>query len=503
MLRLDDLIEATGTKTKILLRGAETFPGLSIDSRTINKDELFIALAGDRFDGHDYVAAALEVGAGAVIGRPLEKIFSFCPDKGKSVLLVEDTLKALQAIAHHIRMKRPGMPVIGVTGSNGKTTTKELAALVLGRRFEALKSSGNFNNQIGLPLNLCRLDAGHGAAVLEMGASRPGDIAELCAIARPTHGIITNVSESHLEGFSAGDGSGPMAGAEPMRALINTKLELARSAQAVVYNADDPRLREAVLGEFGGEKKKTLISFGMKQDADLRAEDIAMEAEGSVFRLSGRGQSTMAKLRAAGLFNVYNALAAAAAGLLFDITLSEAAAAMAEFSGVPMRYGMREAAGVLILGDVYNANPASMEAAIEELVRLRGRRAVAVLGDMLELGRYSEEAHRRLGACLARLPVDVFIAVGPMMEAACAEFSAVCGGGSGRLALSCADSVAAAKALMENLRTGDTVLVKGSRGVRMERVLENMPGQKGEVGKAFKRDQNQNDASGRSKTQRG
>nr|MDA8387292.1 UDP-N-acetylmuramoyl-tripeptide--D-alanyl-D-alanine ligase [Nitrospiraceae bacterium] len=389
-------------------------------------------------------------------------------------LLVKDSLKALQAISHHIRMKRPAMPVVGVTGSNGKTTTKELAALVLGRRFAVLKSSGNFNNQIGLPLNLCRLEAGHGAAVLEMGASRPGDIGELCAVASPTHGIITNVSESHLEGFTAKNDAGEN-GDDPMRALMDTKLELARAAEAVVYNADDARLRGAVLGEFGG-KSKTLISFGTGSGADLRAEDIVMERGCPVFRMSGRGQRAMARLSAAGLFNIHNALAAAACGLLFDISLPEAADAMAGFTGVPMRYGIRELAGALILSDVYNANPASMDAAIDELVRLRGKRAVAVLGDMLELGRYAGEAHRRLGARMALLPVDVFIAVGPMMAMACAEFSSERNGKGGGLALSCADSALAGKALMENLRAGDTVLVKGSRGVRMERVLESMTG---------------------------
>ncbi|MDA8085505.1 MAG: UDP-N-acetylmuramoyl-tripeptide--D-alanyl-D-alanine ligase [Nitrospiraceae bacterium] len=469
MLRLEDILKATGAK--VLQKGAEVFSGISIDSRTIAGGELFAALRGERFDGHDFLPAALDAGSGAIVERPLEKIVSgnkLSPrQKGKSILLVEDTLKALQGISHYIRMSRD-IPVVGVTGSNGKTTTKELAARVLGRKFNVLKSSGNFNNQIGLPLNLCRLEAAHGAAVLEMGASRPADIRELCGIAMPTHGIITNVGESHLEGFT-------QAGRDPMEVLIDTKLDLARAAGAVVYNADDARLSGAILREFGGgrEKEKTLVSFGLGEGADVRARGIAMERNAAIFALSGGGRCVQVKLAASGLFNVYNALAAAAAGLLFDISLQEAADAITGFAGVPMRYEIMERAGALILSDVYNANPASMEEALKELVRLRGGRAVAVLGDMLELGKYAGEAHRGLGARLASLPVDVFIAVGPLMALACEEFSAAKRkDGGGRPAISCADSASAAEALKKNLRAGDTVLVKGSRGIRMERALE-------------------------------
>ncbi len=480
MLKLEDLLKATGAE--ILQKGAEVFSGVSIDSRTIKKDELFIALQGERFDGHDFLTAALGVGAGAVIGRTLEKMAAFekvmdfekTGGIQKSILLVEDTLKALQGISHHIRMGRPEMPVVGVTGSNGKTTTKELAAAVLGQKFKVLKSSGNFNNQIGLPLNLCRLGPGHGAAVLEMGASRPGDIRELCDIAMPTHGIITNVGESHLEGFTKGTGG---SGADPMETLIDTKLDLARAAGAVVYNADDARLSAAVNREFKGGKAKKLLSFGIGEGADFRARGIVMERSATSFELSAKGRkAARVKLSAAGLFNVYNALAAAAAGLLFDISLEDAARAIMGFGGVPMRYEVMEKAGALILSDVYNANPASMEEALKELARLRGGRAVAVLGDMLELGPYAEEAHRRLGARLAGLSVDVFIAVGPMMALACEEFKSAKGQKfkKGGLAIACADSVSAAEALMKDLRAGDTVLVKGSRGTRMERVLERM-----------------------------
>ena len=402
LLDMEEILGATGGR--LLQSGAVHFTGVSTDSRAIGGGELFVALKGDRYDGNDFLAASLERASGAIVSRE--------PDMplpaGKGVVLVPDTLKALQQMARRIRMKKPGMPVVGVTGSNGKTTTKELAACVLGAKkfMPLLKSHGNLNNHIGLPLNLCRLEAPHQAAVLEMGASRPGDIQELCDIAEPTHGIITNIGRSHLEGYPGG-----------MEQIADTKLALARAANTVIYNADDPVLSRAVDGEFRGRKQKTLISFGIREEARLRASAIEMDAGGaaSSFGLSAGGPVVRARLEAPGLFNVYNALAAVAAGLAFGIGLEEAAEALEEFRGVPMRYEIRELGGATLLSDVYNANPASMEEAVKELVRLRRGRAVAVLGDMLELGGYSEEAHRGLGGRLGVLPVDVFIAVGPMM----------------------------------------------------------------------------------------
>ena len=464
-LDIQEILAATGGR--LIQSGtsgfAGSFTGVATDSRTIGVGELFVALKGERFDGNDFLAVSLERAAGAIISRePGEK--TPLP-AGKSIVLVPDTLKALQQMARRIRMKKPDMPVVGVTGSNGKTTTKELTACVLGARIgEVLKSRGNLNNQIGLPLNLCRLQPGHGAAVLEMGASRPGDIQELCDIAGPTHGIITNIGQSHLEGFPGG-----------MEQIAGTKLALARAANTIIYNADDPLLRKAVEDEFRGQKQKTLISFGIREDAHLRACGIEMGQDGlcSSFWLSTGGPAVRARLAVPGLFNIYNALAAAAAGLSFGAGLEEAAGAFEEFHGVPMRYEIKETGGATLLNDVYNANPASMEEAVKELVRLRRNRAVAVLGDMLELGAHAEEAHRKLGARMDVLPVDVFIAVGPMMGLALEEFKEGRAGKfkKDRLAIACADSAQAARELMAHLRPGDTVLIKGSRGMKMEKVL--------------------------------
>lgn len=449
MLSLDDILKAV-PGARILARASEEFPGASIDSRTVKDGELFVPLKGERFDGHDFIGDALSNGAGGTLtARPPSKK----PFPAKTVIQVDDTLEALQRTAHFNRLKRPSLPVVGVTGSNGKTTTKELIGLVLGSKFDVLRSAGNLNNHIGLPLNLCALAPGHGAAVLEMGANHPGNIAELCEIARPTHGVLTNIGQSHLEGFGS------------MDALLETKLELAHAAATVIYNADDPLLAPAMADR--RFKDKVLISFAIRQKADVTARDIRLAERGSAFTVEADGETSEARLGVPGVFNVYNALAAVAAGVAFGVALAGIAHALEGFKGVAMRYEMKQVDGALVLNDVYNANPASMREALAELVRLRKKRAVAVLGDMFELGPYAEEAHRGLGALMAGLPVDVLIAVGPMMRHAHEEFVK-----TGRQSLRCADAVEAAGLLKRILRDGDFVLIKGSRGMRMERVLE-------------------------------
>ena len=459
MLRLNELLEATGG-TLIRPAGPEKFPGLSTDSRTIGDGELFVALKGGNFDGNNFVEAACLKAGGAIVSRKPASLPS-----GKTIIVVSDTLKALQSIARYIRGKM-SIPVIGITGSNGKTTTKEMTAAVLGSKLNILKSAGNLNNQIGLPLNLCKLEERHAAAVLEMGASRPGDIEELCEIAMPTHGVLTNVGISHLEGFSGS-----------MEKLLDTKLALARAAQTVIYNADDSLLAPAIEHMAG----KRLISFGIKNDARIRADEGTIEfaPSGVCFGLASSLAAMEGKFRvqlpAQGAFNIYNALAAVAAGAALGINPAEAAKALETFKGAPMRYEIKQTGGITVLSDMYNANPSSMEAAINELARLRkvaahkAGRAVAVLGDMLELGPVSEEEHRKLGGLLAALPVDEFIAVGQMMDLAYQEFKK---SGRGENAHLCADSAEAGRLLKGKLIKGDIVLIKGSRGMKMEKVLE-------------------------------
>jgi len=457
IVTLSEIIEATGGRVILGRSGTTVFSGVSIDSRTIKEGELFVALKGERFDGHEFLMNAMEKGRGALVSTPPAVAF-----KGKTIVYVKNTLKSLQDIAHYVRKKR-GVTVIGVTGTNGKTTTKELIASILGRGHRVIKNSGNLNNHIGLPLSLTRIGEGDEYAVMEMGASIKGDIKELCEIAAPDYGVITNIGPGHLEGFGN------------LESVRNTKLELFDAVRTIVVNADDGFLMEGIAqrAREGGPK---VITFGITNRADVSARDIVLEERRSLFSLCMKdAQCSETALHVNGNFNIYNALAAASVCSALGVKPEDIAAGIRSFVGVPMRLEMKELLGATVISDVYNANPASMEEAIKELVRLRKGRAIAVLGDMLELGAYAEEAHRKLGRWMSQLPVDVFIAVGTMMPRAAEEFSAD-NGHSRRMTITAHDSSEARRILLSLCSEGDTVLVKGSRGMHMERIVEEAPG---------------------------
>lgn len=441
VLTVDDII--TATDGEMISRNAESITGICIDSRKVQGGELFIALKGERFDGHAFVSQALEKAAGALVHTP-----GIPTVPGKTIILVRDTLRALQDIARFIRSRRV-LPVVAVTGSNGKTTTKELIAAILGTEYRVLKNAGNLNNHIGLPLSLTKLSDEDQLIVLEMGASGPGEIRALCEVARPDYGVLTNIGSAHLEGFKD---------IETVRAA---KLELLETAGVAVVNADDRFLMEGVQQSgFGGSVK----SYGITSPSDVRATDITLHDRGSDFRIHFEETHSVAvSAPLSGMFNIYNILAAASIGYLFGIEPARMKGAIEAFTGVPMRMEIREVNGVKIISDVYNANPESMEAALRELRRIGKRRLIAVLGDMLELGSYEEEAHRQVGRIMSDLSVDILIAVGPSMALAASEFR----GRSYRVG-----SAEEAGALLKTLwETGDTVLMKGSRGMHMERVL--------------------------------
>jgi len=441
MLRLNDIIEATGGE--VISGNVRTFTGVSTDSRTIQEGELFVALRGERFDGHDFLKDALKRGSGAIIN-----ILPAGPLKNKTVIHVKDTLKALQDIARHMRLKRD-IPVIGITGANGKTTTKELIASVLSMRYRVLKNAGNLNNHIGLPLTLTKIEEDDEVVVLEMGASAPGDIKELCEIALPQYGVLTNIGPVHLEGF--GD----------METVRRTKLELLGYVTTAFLNADDAFLMEGVYAS-GFEGK--VMRYGIEKDAEVFATDVQLLENGSVFFLHiGREKTIGVQPKISGRFNVYNLLAATAVGQIFNIDFIDIKKALDSFTGIPMRLELKEVNGLQVISDVYNANPASMEEAIKELVRRKKGRIIAVLGDMLELGFYAEEAHRKLGRWMSELPIDIFIAVGPLMSLAASEFTGN---------VYTRKSAAEAGGLLKDIsKKGDTVLIKGSRAIGMERVL--------------------------------
>lgn len=456
-LTVRGIIEATGGRVFNGNVEDAVFTGISIDSRTVKEGELFIAIKGQRFDGHDFVMDALRNASGAMVSAP-----PAVPIKGKTIIYVKNTLKALQDIAHYERVKSK-VTLIGVTGTSGKTTTKELIASMIGVRHRVLKSSGNLNNHIGLPLSLMNINDEDEFAVMEMGASIKGDIQLLCDIAAPDYGVITNVGPGHLEGFGN------------IEAVRDTKLELYDAVKTIVLNGDDRFLMEGVANRTGkimDRAAKKILTFGIDNKTDVYAKDITLGDRYSVFSLClGKDKCTDVRINVAGRFNVYNVLAAASVCNALGMDISDIKKGIESFVGVPMRLEIKELLGATVISDVYNANPASMEEAVKELVRLRKGRAIAVLGDMLELGSYAEEAHRRLGTWMSGLPLDILIAVGPMMAKAAEEFSA-----NGGKSIIVSDSDVARKALLDICNRDDTVLVKGSRSMNMEKVIGDNPG---------------------------
>jgi UDP-N-acetylmuramoyl-tripeptide--D-alanyl-D-alanine ligase len=438
-ITVDEIVRATGGK--VLCSNLEAFSGLSIDSRNIGSGELFVALRGERFDGHDFVRDALQHGTGALVSIPPVE-----PGRQKTIIHVKNTLKALHDLARFRRLKR-NIPVVSVTGTNGKTTTKELIASILSLRHRVLKTTGNFNNHIGLPLCVANMQGDEEFAVLEMGSNARGDIRELCGIVQPDLAVVTNVGQAHLEGFGS------------IEAVRDTDLEVLDYSETVSVNNDDRFLMQGMSGFTG-----RTITYGIENPADFSATDIALAQQGSKFTLCMPKNSAIeVTLKISGRFNILNALAAASIACELGISPGEIKQGLEAFAGVPMRLEIRSFSGALVINDVYNANPASMEEALKELIRLKKGRTVAVIGDMLELGVHAEGAHSSLVKKMNRLCIDLLIAVGPEMQKASAEFSGVCH--------QAASSDEARSLLLGVLEEGDTILIKGSRGLRMEKVL--------------------------------
>lgn len=454
MLRLRDILDATGGKLSSV--GTDQFKGISIDSRTINEDELFIPIKGERFDGHDFVDASLKRCAGALISRQWEGLIHV--DDGKTIIHVDDTLRALHDIARFVRNGFKG-PVVAIVGSNGKTTTKELVSSILGTSHKVLKTEGNLNNHIGMPLCITHADEGTSAMVLEMGTNRPGDVDFLCRIAFPDIGVVTNIGLEHLEGLGSLDG------------IRDAELEILPYIQKVVLNGDDSFLVSSVSNRFKGK----IIKFGINNvENDVRASDIEVAREGSRFVLHASGSAIRVESKLSGKFNIYNSLAACSAAHTLGIELDKIKEGLEAITAVRMRFEIRKMRGVTYLYDAYNANPSSMKASIEELARMAALghchetmhvpRSIAVLGDMLELGEYGEQAHNEVVDILASLGVVHLIGVGPLMTKAVSRF--------GRNAIAMDNAEEAGAELAKLVSDGDVVLIKGSRGMKMEKVME-------------------------------
>ena len=432
--------------------------GFSIDSRTVEPGQAFIALKGPHFDGHDFVRQALERGAVVSVVSE-ERRMTYPSELFKSLIGVLDTFQALQTLAQAARRAWRG-PVIGITGSTGKTTTKDLLATLLGVRYRVLKSEGNLNNEYGVPLTLLRLEPSHEVAVLEMAMTHRGEIRKLCATAEPNIGLVTNVAPVHLESFDSVDEI-----AQAKRELIQGL----RPPGIAVLNADDtwvPRFEEGFSGK--------VLRFGVEQPADVRAENVLDHGcAGSEFDLVFAGQRERVALPLPGRQHISNALAAFAVASLFKIELLHARQVSAHFKPLPQRGELvRFAAGFTVVNDTYNSNPRALAAMGEALVRTpEARRRLLLLGEMKELGPSSADLHREAGASLAKLGHMDFL-IGVTGDARFLVEGARTAGFPPERALFFESKETAADWLARTVQQGDWVLLKGSRAVRMETLLD-------------------------------
>jgi UDP-N-acetylmuramoyl-tripeptide--D-alanyl-D-alanine ligase len=461
---ISEILAATGG---ILVQpGAwDTFCGVSTDSRTCQTGELFIPLTGERHDGHEFIPKALLRGARAVLvenrifaGAGSRPAPAFPPEV--TVIAVRDAQTALGDLAQAWRA-RFSVPVVGITGSCGKTTTKEMIAAVLAPAFRVLKNRLNLNNLIGMPLTLLGLEGTHEAAVVEMGMNAFGEIHRLTQIARPTVGVLTNVHPAHTEGV------GDIAGVARAKGELISALNHGAS---LIYNADDPWVAR-LAQNFRGPR----LGFGLNATAHLRAHKRQPQGRGGQTAvLSCAGQVWPLTLPAAGLHMLYNALAAIAVGVTLGLELKASAAALGQFRAIHRRSQVVTlSSGVHLLNDCYNANPGSMAMALATLMELKDHgRAAAALGDMLELGEGAAADHRTLGRLAGRLGLDMLVIYGSFRQEVAAG-AAEAGLAPARI-FPVERRAEGAQILREHLAPGDWLLVKGSRSMHMEGLIERL-----------------------------
>jgi len=436
--------------------------GYSIDSRTIAAGQLFFAVRGERFDGHDFVEAALANGAVAAVvsmrwlgPETLDpcKLLRVPDREGDGVLI------ALQHLAREVR-RRWGKRVVGITGSAGKTTTKDAVAQVLSARFRVLKSQGNLNNGFGLPLQLLKLETDHEVAVIEMGMNHAGEIAALARIAEPDWAVVSNVAPVHLEYFADG-----IAG------IARAKYELIEALPSdgvAVLNCDDERV-----AQFGDGLGERALFYGTGECAGVRAVQIAeIGAEGVVFTVTAHGERASVQLHMLGRHNVHNALAAIGVGLRSGMTLAECAAAVGELRAGDKRGELSEWRGATVINDSYNSNPRALDAMVDALLAMPvagGGRHIVVAGEMLELGADGEGLHRACGQRMAARGVNVVVGVRGL---AATLVDGAAHRGADAIFVDTPEEAGAW--LKASLRPGDAVLLKASRGVRLERALASL-----------------------------
>ncbi len=435
----------------------KTINGVSIDSRTLKKGQLFVCISGDRFDSHNFIPEVIQKEAAGVVLKSKDKIPN---EKTASFIIqVDDTLKALQDLAEFHRSQFD-ISVLAVTGTNGKSTTKEMTASVAASQFNVLKTEGNKNNHIGLPLTLFNLKKGHEVSILEMGMSAKGEIRRLAEIAKPNIGIITNISEGHLENLPT------------LKDVQEAKGELFESLNedgTAIVNADDP-----LVLELSRTLRSKIVTYSLKGAADVQAHDIKQRGnDGFDFTLSFFDEKTPVFLPFLGSCNISNALAAIAAGHVLGLSSKKILSGLQSCQLMSQRMQIEKKGNITVINDAYNANPRSMEEALVTLSNFQTKgKKVFVMGDMLELGQISENAHKDFGKRFSASSVNLLVTVGSLAQLA-AQTALESGVDKNQVA-NFENKEEAVLFLNKSIQTGDCILVKGSRGMQMEQVIEGL-----------------------------
>jgi len=455
MLTVKDILKATKGK---LIQGidSKSIKGFAIDSRSIKKNQAFIAIKGARLDGHEFVKQALDNGACALIVSKKMRAASSIP-----IILVDDTTKALGYIAR-LHRKQFSIPMIAVTGSVGKTTTKEMIAHALGARFRVLKNTKTENNHFGVPLTLLQLNKSHEAAVIEFGTNQPGDIRWLTKITKPTIAIFTRIGESHLERLKT------------PRGVFHEKFHLVKfmaSKGTVIFNADDKYLSQISRRKLSQSK----IGFSIHNPSMYQAKEISIFRHHCQFRL---GKQTFA-LKTLAEHNVYNALAAICCASLFKIRYSKIKNRLSRLNACDSRQEIKRVGSLWLIDDTYNSNPVSFRSAVKTLEAFHHKgRKIFVCGDMFELGDQSKKIHQSCGEFLSKSKVDMLLTFGPNAKFISKRFKEL---SPGKLTVHCKKIKRIFKQLKKICKSDDVILVKGSRGMNMERVVAFVQGQLAKV----------------------
>ncbi len=449
---LSEYINTTDGKNEGSLGLELEVSDISTDSRKIKEGDLFIPIIGEKFDGHDYIYQSLSNGAVAALSQKATEV-----PENKVLIIVKDTMSALRELAAYYRAKF-NIPIVGVTGSVGKTSTKEMIASVLEQRYKVLKTIGNFNNEIGLPLTIFRLDHSYDVAVIEMGMSGLGEIRRLSMIAKPEIGVITNIGLSHIEKLGSKNN------------ILKAKMEIVDGMKkdgVLILNADDKLLY--------GVKDIVQLPveyFGMEEEADFQAFNVMSKGhEGSQFEIEVNNSEYRVSVPVPGLHNIYNALSAILVGLNLGMEMEEIVRGIEQYKPEKMRMNIIDNNGSKIIDDVYNSSPDSVRAALNVLSDLRGSgNTIAVLGDMLEMGEWAKVSHIEIGKYIVEKHIDVLVTVGKNGRYI-AEGAREAGMPANKV--KCFDrNLDVSYYLTHIIKTGDIVLIKGSRGMKMEEIVE-------------------------------